>query len=66
MSATIRLENFKDFTSQLKIIKLIDSWDKADVFLSKENKFSTSGKITKQKKMKLLFLELYLFYKETG
>lgn len=54
MSATIRLENFKDFTSQLKIIKQIDSWDKADVYLCKENKFTTSGKITKQNKKILI------------
>lgn len=50
MSATKRIENFKDFANQLEIIKLIDSWDNTDVLICKESKFSTSGKITKQKK----------------
>lgn len=50
MSATKRIENFKDFTTQLEIIKLIDSWDNADVLIVKESKFTSSGKITKKKK----------------
>lgn len=50
MSSTKRIENYKDFESQLEIIKLINSWENADVVLSKENIFSTNGKITKQKK----------------
>lgn len=50
MSSTERIENYKGFESQLEIIRLINSWDNANISLSKENKFSTNGKITKQKK----------------
>jgi hypothetical protein len=50
MSSTKRIENYKDFESQLEIINLINCWNNADVTLSKENVFSTKGKITKQGK----------------
>lgn len=50
MSSTKRIENYKNFDKQLEIIRLIDSWDKTDIVLSKENEFSSNGKITKKDK----------------
>jgi hypothetical protein len=50
MSTTTRIDNYKNFDSELKIINLINSLDSTVVSLSKENIFSTQGTITKEQK----------------
>ena len=50
MKATTKIDNYKNFDSELELISSIDCFDKSVVFLSKEDMFSTKGTITKQNK----------------
>ncbi len=50
MGTTNKIENFKDFKTQLGFVKRIDSWDGTDASLRMENGFTTNAKVSKHEK----------------